>query len=46
MPNVSLDDIESVTAQALSRHGATTKVAAQVAHAVRVAEAIAKDKNE
>ena len=39
MPNVSLDEIESVTAQALTRHGATNDTAAKVAHAVRIAEA-------
>ncbi len=39
MPLVSLDEIESTTAQALERHGATSQVAASVAHAVRVAEA-------
>jgi len=39
MPNVSLDLIESTTAQALTRNGASTDAAARVAHAVRVAEA-------
>ncbi|MDW3177338.1 MAG: Ldh family oxidoreductase [Acidimicrobiia bacterium] len=38
MPHVHLDQIESVTAQALLKHGAPTPVAASVAHAVRVAE--------
>lgn len=39
MPNVSLDDIESVTTHALMNHGAPEPVAASVSHAVRVAEA-------
>ena len=39
MPLVSLDEIETVTAQALVRHGARDDVAASVAQAVRVAEA-------
>ncbi|MCQ3814501.1 MAG: Ldh family oxidoreductase [Acidimicrobiia bacterium] len=36
---VLLDDIETVTRRALQAHGAAETVAAQVAHAVRVAEA-------
>ena len=39
MPLVDLDEIETVTAQALVRHGARDDVAASVARAVRVAEA-------
>ena len=39
MANVSLDEIEAITAQALTRHGATSDTAAKVAHAVRIAEA-------
>ncbi len=39
MPQVSLDDIEATTQQALEMHGATRGVATQVARAVRVAEA-------
>ena len=39
MPLVDLDKIETVTAQALVRHGARDDVAASVASAVRVAEA-------
>ena len=39
MPLVSLDEIETVTAQALVRHGARDDVAHSVAQAVRVAEA-------
>lgn len=38
MPQISLDDIESTTLNALVRHGASEEVAAQVAHAVRTAE--------
>lgn len=38
MPRVSLDDIQSTTEQALLKHGADNNAAAQVAHAVRVAE--------
>ncbi len=36
---VLLDDIEALTARALQEHGATAAIAAQVAHAVRIAEA-------
>ena len=39
MPLVDLDEIETVTAQALIRHGARDDVAHSVAQAVRVAEA-------
>lgn len=39
MQTVTLDEIEAVTTAALERHGATPKIAASVAHAVRVAEA-------
>lgn len=35
---ISLDEIEQVTAAALEAHGASPAVAAQVAHAVRIAE--------
>lgn len=38
MRRVPLDTIESVTRDALARHGAPESIAAQVAHAVRVAE--------
>ncbi len=38
MPHVHLDQIETVTAQALVNHGAPAPVAGSVAHAVRVAE--------
>ena len=38
MPLVDLDEIETVTAQALVRHGARDDVAASVASAIRVAE--------
>ncbi len=40
MPHVSLDEIESTTKTALERHGATPWIAAEVARAVRKAEAI------
>ena len=39
MPHVSLNDIETTTARALERHGASPQTAQQVARAVRVAEA-------
>jgi (2R)-3-sulfolactate dehydrogenase (NADP+) len=38
MTRVSLDEIESTVATALTRHGANPEVAAHVAHAVKVAE--------
>ncbi len=40
MPHVSLDEIESTTKTALERHGAAPWIAAEVARAVRKAEAI------
>ncbi len=40
MPDISLDEIESVTAQALERHGALPWIAHAVADAVRKAEAV------
>ena len=39
MANVALSEIETTTAQALERHGASPDAAAKVARAVRVAEA-------
>ena len=40
MPRVSLDDIETTTQTALERHGALPWIAAEVASAVRKAEAV------
>lgn len=40
MPEVSLDEIEATTARALERHGALPWIAAEVAKAVRKAEAV------
>ncbi len=40
MPQVSLDEIETTTRSALERHGATPWIAAEVARAVRKAEAV------
>jgi len=40
MPQVSLDEIESTTRTALQRHGAEPWIAAEVARAVRKAEAV------
>ncbi len=40
MPDISLDQIEAVTRQALERHGAAPWIAAEVAYAVRKAEAV------
>lgn len=40
MPQVSLDEIESTTRLALERHGAAPWIAAEVARAVRKAEAV------
>ncbi len=40
MPQVSLDEIETTTRTALERHGASPWVAAEVARAVRKAEAV------
>ena len=40
MPQVSLDDIEATSAEALRAHGATADTADKVAHAVRVAESL------
>ncbi|MEM8837647.1 MAG: Ldh family oxidoreductase [Pseudomonadota bacterium] len=40
MPDISLDEIETTTKTALERHGALPWIAAEVAHAVRKAEAI------
>ena len=40
MPHVSLDEIESTTKTALERHGAAPWIAAEVARAVRKAEAV------
>lgn len=39
MPEVSLDDIESISRRALLAHGADETAASSVAHAIRVAEA-------
>ena len=40
MPDVTLDEIESTTRTALEHHGAQSWIAAEVAHAVRKAEAV------
>ena len=40
MPDISLDEIESTTKTALERHGALPWIAAEVANAVRKAEAV------
>ena len=40
MPDISLDEIETVTRTALERHGARAWIAADVARAVRKAEAV------
>lgn len=40
MPNISLDEIENTTKSALERHGALPWIAAEVARAVRKAEAV------
>lgn len=40
MPNISLDQIEATTQAALERHGAAPWIAAEVARAVRKAEAV------
>lgn len=40
MPNISLDEIETVTKQALERHGAESWIADEVALAVRKAESV------
>jgi len=40
MPQVSLDEIEATTKTALERHGAAPWIAAEVARAVRKAEAV------
>lgn len=40
MVDISLDDIEAVTAEALARHGAAPWIAAPVARAVRAAESV------
>ena len=40
MPDISLDQIETLTRKALERHGAEPWIATEVAHAVRKAEAV------
>lgn len=40
MPEISLEEIENTTKAALERHGALPWIAAEVAHAVRKAEAV------
>ncbi|MFV2053588.1 Ldh family oxidoreductase [Aliiroseovarius sp. YM-037] len=40
MPQVTLDEIETITKQALTRHGAAEWIAEEVARAVRKAEAV------
>ena len=40
MPEISLDEIETATKTALERHGAHAWIAAEVAKAVRKAEAV------
>ena len=40
MVKITLDEIESTTAKALERHGATSAIAASVARAVRAAESV------